>query len=89
MAKATKQFKIGEYVVGGIIRANVTGKVIEVKFQDYYSKEDIYTGSVMADEKDAERKLYMFLSEHGTSYYADEVIKWIKSKVELKSMFDW
>jgi hypothetical protein len=89
--KATKQFKIGEYVVGGIIRVNITGKILEIKFQDYYTKEDIVTGRVLTDLPDAERQIINILESHGTPYYADKVLEWIKSKVTLNktSMFGW
>jgi hypothetical protein len=89
--KATKQFKIGEYVVGGIIRVNITGKVLEIKFQDYFSKEDVVTGSILTDHHDSYRQIKDFLETHGTPYYADKVIRWIESKVDLtkQGMFGW
>ena len=87
--QATKSFKIGEYAVGGIINVQINGKVIQVKALDYYSKKEVMSGSAMADEPNAHRKLFMFLNELTSSYYADKVLNWIKSKVEIKDMYAW
>jgi hypothetical protein len=46
-------------------------------------------GSVLANEQDAERKLYMFLSDLSTSYWADEIIKWVKTKVKIETEFGY
>lgn len=92
MAQTTKQFKIGEYVVGGIIRVNINGKVIQIKFQDWNTKEDIHTGTCLTTDDNARRMIMDFIEKHGTHYYADKVLKWIETKVELKAgsgFFNW
>jgi hypothetical protein len=81
---AKKQFKIGEYAVGGIIAVEINGKVIQVKALDYYSKEEVGTGTVMSNEPNAERKLENYLHDLTSSYYANKVLDWIKSKVNLE-----
>ena len=86
---ATKSFKIGEYAIGGIIKVDINGKVIQVKALDYYSKNEVMSGSVMSDEYDAKRKLDNFLHELTSSYYAGKVMKWIESKVEIRNPYDW
>jgi hypothetical protein len=86
---ATKSFKIGEYAIGGIIKVDINGKVIQVKALDYYSKKEVMSGSVMSDEYDAKRKLNNFLHELTSSYYAGKVMEWIESKVEIRNPYGW
>jgi len=97
MAKATKTFKIGEYAKGGVITVEIVGKVVTVIGKEWdtsagYNKssnqsnaKEFTRGSVISDDRDAWRKLYMFLTDLTTSYYSDEIIKWIETKVELGS----
>jgi hypothetical protein len=101
MAKATKTFKIGEYAKGGVITAEVNGKVITVigkewdtstgykKSSNQSNAKEFTRGTVLANEQDAEWKLSNFLCDLTTSYYADEIIKWIKSKVEIRTEFGY
>ena len=99
MAKATKTFKIGEYAKGGVITAEVNGKVITIigkewdfstgsrKSSNQSNAKEFTRGTVLANEDDAEYKLYRLLCDLTTSYYADEVVKWIKSKVKIEQEF--
>lgn len=82
---ATKQFKIGEYAVGGIIKVDITGKVISIKALDYYSKKEVMSGSIMTDERDAYWKIFNYLHELTSSYYADKIMEFIKSKANLNN----
>ena len=84
---AKKQFKIGEYAIGGIIAVEITGKIIQVKALDYNSKKEVRTGSVIADERQAQWKLDNFLNELTSSYYAEKVLDWIKTKVRFDYSF--
>ena len=98
---ATKTFKIGEYCKGGVITVETTAKKVAVigKVWDYskgsgkgsdQSKAKEFTRlEVMIDEPDARSKVDWFLFDLTTSYYADEVMKWIESKVSFKSEFTW
>lgn len=86
---ATKSFKIGEYAIGGIIKVDINGKVIQVKALDYYSKNEVMSGSVMSDEYDAKRKLDNFLHELTSTYYANKIMEWIESKVEIRNPYGW
>jgi hypothetical protein len=98
---ATKTFKIGEYCKGGVITVETTAKKVAVigKIWDYskgstkgsdQSKAKEFTRlEVMVDEPDARSKVDWFLFDLTTSYYADEVMKWIESKVSFKSEFNW
>jgi hypothetical protein len=101
MAKATKTWKIGEYAKGGVITVEITGKVVSIigkewdtstgyKKSSNQSKAKEFTrGTVLANERNAEWKLSEFLCDLTTSYYADEIIKWIKSKVKVEPEFGY
>ena len=81
---ATKSFKIGEYAVGGIIKVEITGKVIQVKALDYNTKEVVESGTTDTTDPSAERKIDNFLNELTSYYYAEKVLNWIKEKVDFK-----
>lgn len=102
MAKAktkTKTWKIGEYCKGGVITVEITGKVIHVIGKDWDMSAGSNRGSnqsnakefiretVKSNEDNAYHKLYEFLTDLTTHYYAEEVIKWIEGQVELKTEF--
>ena len=80
---ATKTFKIGEYAVGGIIKTTITGKLIEIKALDWNTKEPVRTGSCLSNEPNAEIMIDEFLNDITTYYYADKVMNWIRSKIDL------
>ena len=101
MAKATKTWKLGEVAQGGVITAEVNGKVITIigkewdtstgykKSSNQSNAKEFTRGSVIANERDAEWKLFNFLSDLSTSYWADEIIKWVKTKVKLEPEFGY
>lgn len=98
---AKKTFKIGEYCRGGIITVETSGKKIAVIGKDWDMSQGTQRGSnqsnakewtrleVQADSSDAYRELDNFLNDLTSSYYADVIIKFIESKVELKPRFGW
>ena len=49
----------------------------------------MYRITVDVNDSNAEWKLFNWASEESTSYHADEIIKWVKSKVELKKDSMW
>ena len=97
MAKATKTWKIGEYCKGGIITAEVSGKVVTIIGKEWDMSAGTRRSSNQSNAKewtrlsidatfnDAYRKASDFLCDLTTSYYADEIIKWIETKVKLTS----
>ena len=46
-------------------------------------------GMQFANEQDARWKLSNFLCDLTTSYYADEIIKWIETKVAIRTEFGY
>lgn len=101
MATKTKTFKIGECCRGGIITVEITGKIIVVigkewdlstgtrRSSDQSKAKEFTRGTIEATDENAYRKLYDFISDLTTHGYTEQVIGWIKSKVELKSNFFW
>ena len=90
--KATKQFKIGECAVGGIIQVELKGKLIVTKALDYNTKKELggqYTGTFQTDLPQSKGVIDNFLHDLTTSYYAGKVMEWIETKVEFKSEFNW
>ena len=89
---ATKTFKIGEYAKGGVITVDIKGKVLTIigkdwdfstgsrKSSDQSNAKEFTRGTQDISEGNAYRKVYEFLSNLTTSYYAEEIIKWIESK---------
>jgi hypothetical protein len=77
----TKQFKIGECAVGGIIKINTESKnnlhTITIAALDWYSKQELFSATFRMDD---ERKIDNYLNELTTSYYSDKIINYIKNK---------
>ena len=83
-----KTFKIGEYVVGGIIEVVSNKESITINFKDYYSKEVVLTRDFKFSN-DIIRDIQFYIEENGTYYYADKVTEWIKNNVELPQPSGW
>jgi hypothetical protein len=80
---ATKLWK-SEYHSGGSIRATTDEKKKKVTFQ--VSGHD-YTFDT--NDSRAETKIDAFLFEVTSSYYADEIMKWVKSKIKIETPSFW
>lgn len=86
---ATKTWKIGEYSRGGIITAETTAKTATVilKEWDYCSDQsgskEFNRLTVNLESRSAERELDDFLCGDTTSYYAGQILEWIKTKVKF------
>ena len=101
MAKHTKTWKIGEYCQGGVITVTVTGKEILVqgkewdfskgcrKSSDQSQAKEFTRKTFNADAENVQRELADFLCDLSTSYWADEITKWIVSKVKLRTSLFW
>lgn len=100
MAKATKTWKLGEVAQGGVITVEIKDKQIDVIGKEWdFSKgsrrssnqsqaKEFTRKTLNADSSNVERELADFLCDLTTSYWADEITKWIETKVTLyKSMF--
>lgn len=82
--RTTKEFKIGEYAIGGIIWVDITGQSIKVSARDWSSKEVVDEQCFpLALTRQLTCDLDEYLNELTSHYYAEQVLEWIKSKVEL------
>ena len=98
---ASKTFKIGEYAKGGIITIETKGNKVAIIGKEWDYSKGSNRGSdqsgakewtrleVDAEEFDADRQMTMFLNDLTTSYYTDEIMKWIESKTKLNKRMFW
>jgi hypothetical protein len=97
---ATKTWKLGEVCRGGVITIETTKTQVKVIAKEWDTSKGFSKGSdqsqakewnrleVNIAEKDSRSKIDWFLSDLTTSYWTDEILKWIETKVDLqKSMF--
>ncbi len=97
----TKTFKIGEYCKGGIITVEVNKNKITVigkdwdhsagtrKSSDQSNAKEFQRDVFDAESSNVRRELADCLCDLTTSYYADEVTKWIETKVKLYNDLRW
>ena len=90
-----KTWKIGEYSKGGVISVEINGNVINIIGKEWDSSQGYSKGSnqsnakeftrsvILSNDSEAERKMFFFLTDLTTAYYADNVIQWIKSKIQI------
>jgi len=98
---ATKTFKIGEYCRGGIITVEISGDKVTVigkewdystgsrKSSDQSNAKEFTRMEFNATHSSVRRNLADFLCDLTTSYYADEITKWIETKVTLYKSLYW
>jgi len=96
MAKATKTWKLGEVCQGGIITVIIDKKEIFIIGKEWdisagYKKssnqsqaKEFISNSYQISDREAYRKCFMFLGDLTTSYWADEILKWIETKVKFE-----
>jgi len=93
---ATKTFKIGECCKGGIITTIATKSKITIIGKEWDNAAGYSRGSNQSNAKEwtrlesnvtdnnVYRTILNFLEDLTTSYYANQIMEWIESKVELK-----
>ena len=99
---ATKTFKIGEYCKGGIITVITKGYDVTIIGKDWDFSQGTKKSSNQKNAKEFTRfelsaddsrfswGASQFLHNLTTSYYTDQVMKWIESKVDTKgSAMHW
>ena len=75
-----KQFKIGEYAIGGIINVETKNDVMKIEALDYVSKNVVMEDKFHMQNYNFINQIDSFLNELTTSYYADKIINYIKDK---------
>jgi hypothetical protein len=95
MATKTKTWKIGEYCKGGIITVEVRDNKIDIIGKEWDYSKGTMKGSNQSNAKEwtretidteftnSERRADNFLCDLTTSYYAGQVMEWIKSQVKF------
>jgi hypothetical protein len=89
-----KTFKIGEYVIGGIIEVIADKTSITINFRNMYSgnRELVATRQFQIANTDTIRNIQFYIEDNGTHYYADKIVKFIESKIDLPKIngpFGW
>lgn len=72
----TKQFKIGECAIGGIIRVSINDLSIVIQAVDYFSKNLILNNEFL-NNADSYWKMKEYVENITTSYYTDKVMEYI------------
>lgn len=80
---ATKQFKIGEYAIGGIIKVDIGLTDISIKALDYYTKNVVSESTFELDD-DSYWGIMDYLNELTSSYYADKLMEYIEKTSGIK-----
>lgn len=96
---ATKTWKLGEVCKGGVITIETTKTQVKVIAKEWDTSKGFSKGSdqskakewnrleVSLSDTDAERKADWFLFDLTTTYWAGEIMDWIKTKVEFKNNY--
>ena len=97
---AAKTWKIGEYAKGGIITAQATKYKVTIICKEWdYSKgtrrssdqsgaKELFREEVGIKDEGAYRTLNDTLNDWTTSYYAEQVLDWIKANSSIQA-FLW
>ena len=101
MGKATKTWKIGETCSGGIITVEVNGNTVDIIAKEWDHAAGYRRSSNQSNAKEwdrlstnvkrnnAEHEMTLFLRDLSTYYWADEIMKYVRSKVKLGSDNPW
>ena len=80
---ATKTFK-SEYHSGGIIKVTTDEKKKKVTFLVCDHEYSFDT-----NDSSAETQMDNFLFENTSSYYAEQILNWVKSKIKIETPSFW
>lgn len=75
-----KDFKIGEYAIGGIIRVTINEEDVTIVPLDWDSKKPVR----VEETSDDESYLWNVLFDLTSSYYAEQIMEYIKSEMQKK-----
>ena len=81
----TKQFKIGECAIGGIIKVSINDLSIVIQAVDYFSK-NLILNNEFPNTQESYWKMVDYVGNITTSYYTDKVMEYIteNSNVNIK-----
>lgn len=94
---ASKTWKLGEVCRGGVITVEATANKVTVIAKEWDFSQGSNKGSNQSNAKEwdrlevytfesqAENKLYNYLTDLTTSYYAEKILEWINTKTKFTS----
>lgn len=77
----TKTFNIGEYAIGGRIKVTLTKSVLQIQALDWATRSVVRQQTFQVDCDQGITDATWFLGDLTTSYYADQIISFVKSKM--------
>lgn len=77
----TKTFNIGEYAVGGRIKVTLSKSVLQIQALDWVTRSVVRQQTFQVDRDQGITDATWFLEDLSTSYYADQIINFVKSKM--------
>jgi len=80
---AKKQWKIGEWAIGGIIAVEIKNQYVTIKCLDWDTKEEVRICHFSEDDKE---EMQSNLWDMTSSYYTDQIMKWIKENTPKTEM---
>jgi hypothetical protein len=98
---ATKTFKIGEVCKGGIITAIATKERVTIIAKDWDHSQGTKRGSNQTNAKEWDRleveldthgvyvKLYHYLADLSTHFWAEKIIDWVETKTDITAQNRW
>lgn len=98
---AKKTWKLGEVCQGGVITVETKGQGYDIIAKEWDYSQGSNKGSNQSNAKEFNRKSFSgnthndnlnaleFLNDLSTSYWSDEIMKWIKTKVDIKTNSFW
>ena len=98
---ATKTWKLGEVCKGGVITVETTSNKVTVigkewdmstgtrKSSDQSNAKEFTRVEVKLELNSAARTIDDFLHDLTTSYYAGQIMDWIKTKVKFQETYSW
>lgn len=96
MAKATKTWKLGEVCQGGVITVIIDKKEIFIigkewdfsvgssKSSNQSNAKEFISKAFQISDREAHSKCLWFLGDLTTSFWADEIMKWIETKLKFE-----
>jgi hypothetical protein len=97
----SKTFKIGESAKGGVITVEIKGKIVTVigkewdystgsrKSSDQSNAKEFTRGITNIEDSNSYRNTSDFLYDLTTSYYAEQIMEWIETKVKFNKKLNW
>ena len=94
---ATKTWKLGEVCRGGVITTEANAKKVTIIAKEWDFSQGSNKGSNQSNAKEwnrlevytfesqAENKLYKYLTDLTSSYYAEKILEWINTKTKFTS----